>query len=101
MTDAQRRYMKARQTVLETMVNPATELLDAASALVATQQPEINRLTLELQKAEVAVQMLRSMNEDGQFGARIALEQLWEELGVKHQTAAMAALRELRELAHS
>lgn len=97
MTEKQRQYMKARQRVEETLVNPALALLNATGDLVAEYRNE----AAKTESLHTTIQVLRNMNEDGQFGARIALEQIWKFLGVQNQTAAMDALRELRELAHS
>jgi len=95
MTEAQRRYMKARQRVETIMLHPATELLAAAAELVAAQQPEIDRLTAELEKAEVTIAVLRGMLGEENFSTTIALEQLWEMLLANHQTQACSNLRRL------
>jgi len=95
MTEAQRRYMKARQRVELLMLNPATELLEATAALVATQQPEIDRLTGELAKAETTIAVLRGMLGEDNFSSVIALEDLWEMLHATNQTQACENLRRL------
>ncbi|TXH17846.1 MAG: hypothetical protein E6R03_03220 [Hyphomicrobiaceae bacterium] len=92
MNDAQRRYMHARQRMESALINPATELLEAAHAIVQNAEDRANR-------AEVRCSVLleqRGFNEPD-FSARIALSQLWEMLGAKDQTQACANLRALIE----
>ena len=91
MTDAQRRYMHARQRVESMMLNPAKELLEATAALIQDHKAK----AAEAEKLEIRVDALLNMNEDGQFPARVALLQIWEFLGVNNQTAAMQKLRDL------
>lgn len=94
MTDAQRRYMRARDRMMLSHVTPATELLDATRALV----DEHKAKAAEAEKLEIQVSVLLNMNEDGQFGPRTALMQIWEALGVKDQTAAMQQLEQMKSM---
>jgi hypothetical protein len=56
----------------------------------------VEALRLRAERAEASAALLRNMNEDGQFGPRVALEQLWEMLGVDNQTAAAQRLRTMK-----
>lgn len=58
---------------------------------------EIAEIKRECDRLETQVSVLLNMGED--FAARVALTQIWEELGVSNQTDAMAALRDLQERA--
>lgn len=59
---------------------------------------EIETLTRRAEKAEASVSSLLNMNEDGKFGVRVALSEIWEFLGVKNQTAAMQTLNFWRQI---
>lgn len=91
MTEIERAYMKAREVVLSTMVNPGVNLLQATTALVAEYKREADKT----ESLHTTISVLRNMNEDGQFGARIALEQIWELLHATNQTQACENLRSL------
>ena len=51
-------------------------------------------LERRLAKAENSVSVLLNMNEDGNFAPRVALSDIWELLGAKNQTDAMAKLHD-------
>lgn len=95
MTDEQRRFMHARQRLMETHVNPITELLGACTDLVQ----KANR---ERDQAVTTMEVLRPVwaqgfTSDAQAASANgnALAEIWKALGVDNQTAAMARLRKL------
>lgn len=95
MSEAQRRYMHARQRVEAELVTPVTELLNATTALV-------NDESKRAETAERALQELRPVWAQGwsddsmaaQASAN-ALAEIWQLLGVTDQTEAMQRLRDL------
>lgn len=99
MTDAQRRYMRARQAIEENFLNPLNEFRAAATGLAAAEKARADQ-------AEVALAALRpvwaqgftSDSEAAQANGA-ALGEIWEFLGVTDQTAAMKALRAMEERA--
>lgn len=95
MTDEQRRFMHARQRLVESHLNPINELLDACSDMVSKANRERDQAvtTMEVLRP-VWAQGHTSDSQAAQASAN-ALSELWKALGVDNQTAAMARLREL------
>lgn len=95
MTDAERRYMHARDRVQRSMIDPATELLAATRELVgeARQRAEQAEAALESFRPHWA----QGYTDDSMAAqaATTALSQLWELLYAKDQTQAVTNLRRL------
>lgn len=95
MTDEQRRFMHARQRVMETHVNPITELLGACSDMVAKANRERDQAITTMEALRpVWAQGFTSVSQAAAANGT-ALAEIWRALGVDNQTAAMARLREL------
>lgn len=99
MTDAQRRFTQARDTVRARMADPMVELLDAAQAAVVEANQRADR-------AETALEVLRphwaqDLTSDSMAAQAFAsaLSTLWGLLKVDNQTEAVARLKALLELA--
>lgn len=95
MTNEQRRFMHAKQRLMESHVNPITELLGACTDMVA----KANR---ERDQAVTTMEVLRPVwaqgfTSDAQAASANgnALAEIWQLLGVDNQTAAVARLKEL------
>lgn len=54
---------------------------------------KVAEIKRECDRLEAQVSLLLNMSED--FAPRVALLEIWETLGVTHQTAAMEKLREI------
>ena len=95
MTEAQRRYMKARDRVVATLLDPTRELMEATREMIAEAQREATQAKEALEQLRpVWAQGFTSDSEAAQANGN-ALAQLWAALGVTDQTAAMKRLREL------
>jgi hypothetical protein len=96
VTDEQRRLMHARDNFAAKHVNPALELLEATKAVVAAAEKKAADATAVLEELRpVWAQGWTSDSVAAQASAG-ALAELWKELGVDNQTAAMEALRALK-----
>ncbi len=82
----------------EAAAHIAYQMADAMLAEAGKHNRDVEEQRERAEKAERSTTILRNMNEDGQFAPRIALEQIWVELGVDNQTAAMIELRKLVHL---
>ena len=96
MTDAQRRYMKARQRVDSLYLNPLKELLDATFEMCADERHK--REASEEVMAQMRPLWAQGYTDDSMAAQATgnALAEIWKELGVTNQTASMEALRMLR-----
>lgn len=97
ITDAVRRFAKAKQAVERSLVDPVTELLEATGLVVAEAR-------LEAKTAKEVMEQLRPHwaqgYSDDSMAAQAstsALSEIWVALGVDNQTDAMEKLRELKE----
>lgn len=98
MTEAQRRYMKARDRVVATLLDPTRELMEATREMIA----EANQRAKD---AEDVLAQLRPLwaqgytsDSEAAQATGNALTQIWQALGVDNQTAAMERLRALVHL---
>lgn len=101
MTDAQRRYMHARQHVASTLVDPVTELLAATLDLTLEARSEAARARDLLEQLRPVWAMGNSEADQTQLAHAIALSEIWALLGVTDQTSAMTKLRWCLETAHA
>lgn len=101
MTEAQRRYMHARDKVLTSFILPVQEFLDATSALCAaeTQRADNTQKVMD-ELRPIWAQGFTSDSEAAQANGN-ALAEIWQVLGVVNQTAAMTRLRELLATMHN
>lgn len=74
------------------------EAADAFLKRAGREQDKIAEIKRECDKLETQVSILLNMNEDGNFAYRVALMEIWEFLGVRNQTEAMALLRARADL---
>jgi len=95
MTDAQRRYMKARQRVEAFMLNPTTELLAATADLVNEERRK--REASDEIMAQLRPLWAQGYTDDSMAAQATgnALTELWALLYAKDQTAAVANLKRL------
>lgn len=95
MTDAQRRYMKARQRVESFMLNPTTELLAATADLVDDANRRV--ATVEEVMAQLRPLWAQGYTSDSMAAQASgnALTELWQLLYAKDQTTAVANLKRL------
>lgn len=95
MTDAQRRYMKARQRVESFMLNPTTELLAATADLVADANQRV--ANVEEVMAQLRPVWAQGWTDEGVAAScsANALSELWQMLHATNQTQACENLRRL------
>jgi hypothetical protein len=95
MTEAQRAYMHARQRIDAVLLNPVTNLLDAAKALVA--DAEARAVSAEVALKEMRPVWAQGYTSDSQAaqGWSCAVAEMWAFLGAQNQTQAMERLRDL------
>lgn len=96
MTDAQRRFMHARDRVMSTFLNPVAEMCAAATELCAAEKARADQ-------AQTTMEVLRPVWAQGWTSDGVAaqassnaLAELWQELGAQDQTEAMQILRDLK-----
>ncbi len=72
----------------------AFRMADAFLKRAGREHDKVAEIQRKCNKLEAQNSLLLNMNEDGQFGARVALLEVWEFLGVDNQTDAMTQIRE-------
>lgn len=88
-THQNQHFYEMRRQFKAAHLDPAVELMQAATAAVE----EAER---RAKQAETHLEVMTPVWQHGpDFGARLALSEIWAILGVKDQTGAMARLREL------
>ena len=93
MTEAQRRLMHARDSVRAKLIDPVTELLDAALGLAA--EANTRAETAEKVLEELRPVWAQGWTSDSQAAqaSSNALAEVWQLLGAHNQTEALARLR--------
>lgn len=76
----------------------AFDVADEFLKRAGREHDKITEIKRECDKLEAQVSLLLNMNEDGNFAYRVALMEIWEFLGVRNQTEAMALLRARADL---
>lgn len=95
MNDAQRRYMHARQAIQAKFIDPAQELLSAASDLVKDAEGRAIAANAELEALRPHWAQGYTSDSIAAQCSFMALSELWFLLGTKDQTSAVARLRDL------
>lgn len=95
ISQAVKRFARAKQHVEQTLVNPVTELLEATTAVVAEARFERDEAKRLLEQMRPVWAQGFSTDSEAAQAATNAMSEMWAILGVDNQTAAMERLRRL------
>ena len=97
ISESVKRYARAKERVEERLLNPVTELLEAAAACVAEARLEARETREMLEELRPVWAQGRTSDGEAAQSSANALASLWALLGVTDQTAAVERLKALLE----